>query len=57
MAKKNYLLPPTKKCKVEADVDPLKLSSECRKCMRLKSHGGSCGGRQGLNLCLAFKSI
>lgn len=31
-----------------------KLAAECRICMRLKFNKGSCGGRTGQNMCIAF---
>ncbi|MDF2591374.1 MAG: hypothetical protein K0S75_840 [Clostridia bacterium] len=31
------------------------LAAECRVCQLLKFNKGSCGGRRGQNICLAFK--
>jgi hypothetical protein len=36
------------------DIEYVKLAAECRECKRLKFNMGSCGGREGLNICIAF---
>lgn len=40
--------------RVLPDIELDKLAAECRVCQRLKRNGGSCGGRMGQNMCLAF---
>lgn len=33
----------------------IKVTDECRKCIRYISNKGPCGGRKGLNICLVYK--
>ncbi|MFZ5352770.1 MAG: hypothetical protein ACOZCL_08605 [Bacillota bacterium] len=40
--------------KILDDIDHDQLARECKICKRLKFNKGSCGGRKGQNICLAF---